>query len=95
LYQRLATGVQEKMIRYSEGRAALRMAGGIEVHQTIAGREEEFWIARERVPIDGFTGDAIPALDRLPVVHWNVEGVVARILSGEWATSGRIVIVQG
>jgi hypothetical protein len=71
------------------------MTSGVEVHQTIACWEEEFWITREGVPIDGFTSDPIPAFDGLPIVDWNIEGVFTRIPSRERPTSGRFVILQG
>ena len=71
----------------------MRMASRVEVYQTIAGREEEFWISRERVPIDGFTSDTIPASDGLPMAYWNIEGVLARIAAGGEPACRRFVIV--
>jgi hypothetical protein len=71
------------------------MTRRVEVHQTIAGREEEFWISRERVPMDGFASETIPASDGLPMAYWNIEGVLARIAAGEEPACRRGVILQG
>jgi hypothetical protein len=71
------------------------MAGRVEVYQTIAGREEEFWISRERVPMDGFTSDTIPSSDGLPMAYWNIERVLARIVAGEESASRRFGVLLG
>ena len=93
--QRLTAGVQKDVIGYAEGRPTLGMTGGIEIYQAVACREEELWISREGVPVDGFPTDTIPAFDGLAVVDRDVERVIAGIAGRGSSMSAGSMILHG
>jgi hypothetical protein len=71
------------------------VASRVKVYQTVACWEEQLWVAREGVPMDGFASDSVPALNGLSVVDRDVERVFAGIASREWLASVGSMILHG